>query len=166
MHLLYTDEVNMDPATTDFFVYAGVGIPGDQTQQLSDEIAGARLRNGYRREDLLKFNTKERPDHITPDQHKAAKQAVMEIAARSGVRLFASLILHSVATSPEEARRKEINRICFHFNCYLSRVNDTGLVLLDTFKDESLTTILREEFSVGLRGLPYSHVYPLHRILG
>ena len=82
MHLLYTDEVNMDPGTAEFFVYAGVALPGDRARQISEEIEAARRQNGYKRGDLLKFNTVQRPPPITPDQHKSVKQAVMEIAAQ------------------------------------------------------------------------------------
>jgi hypothetical protein len=32
MHLLYTDEVNMNSENSEFFVYAGVAIPGDTRQ--------------------------------------------------------------------------------------------------------------------------------------
>jgi hypothetical protein len=166
MQLLYTDEVNTNPDVADFFVYAGVSIPGDHACDLSDEINAIRQRNGYKGEDLLKFNTKERPPHITPAVHATVKQATMEAAARHGVRLFASFILHNIATDPKEARRKEINRICYHFNCFLTRIRDHGLVLIDTFTDNALSAILREKFSVGLRELPYSKIYPLRQILG
>jgi hypothetical protein len=76
------------------------------------------------------------------------------------------LFLHDIATSPEEARRLEINRICFHFNAFLYRVDGYGLVLLDTFTDGQRDTILREKFSIGLKGLPYSDALRLDRILG
>jgi hypothetical protein len=166
MYLLYTDEVNIDPASSDFFIYAGVSISDENAGPLSNEIDSLRAKYSYRPEDILKFNTRERPKHIPAGDHRDIKREVLEAAAKYEVILFSSIISHKIATSPEDARRKEINRICYHFDCYLRRKNDFGLVLIDTFQDSKLSKILREKFSVGIRGLPYSPVYRLERILG
>jgi len=166
MHLLYTDEANVDPTKAEFFAYAGVAIPGELAGQLSHRIDQVRAANGYGPDDILKFNTKERPNHVTPEAHREAKRQLLEEARNHGAKLFSSFILHRVATSPQDARFKEINRICFHFNCYLTRVSDYGLVLIDTFRDSGLSGFLRQEFSVGLKGLPYSKTYRLDRVLG
>lgn len=166
MHLLYTDEVNIDPASTEFFVYAGIAIPGDSAAPLSAEVEGLRAKYGYNPGDILKFNTAERPSQISPETHRDIKRDVILEATKHGVVLFSSSILHDIATSPEEARRNEINRICFNFDCYLGRVKDVGLVLIDTFQDAKLSGILREKFSVGLVGLPYSKTYWLRHVLG
>ena len=166
MHLLYTDEVNIDPNATDFFVYAGAAIPGDRAGPLAVEIENLRARHGYQPTDVLKFNTMERPGHISPEVHREIKREILEAAARHEVKLFASFILHNIATSPEDARLNEINRICLHFQYYLGRVGDVGLVLIDTFQDTRLSGHLREKFSVGVVGLPYSPRYRLDRILG
>ena len=72
MHLLYTDEVNVDPENSEFFVYAGVAIPGDNAAALSTAIENLRTHYGYQPSDLLKFNTRERPGYISPEQHLAA----------------------------------------------------------------------------------------------
>ena len=122
--------------------------------------------NGYGPGDILKFNTKDRPTHVTAEAQREAKRQVLEEAASHRVKLFCSFILHRVASSPQNARRNEINRICYHFNCYLNRVSDHGLVLIDTFQDTSLLAFLRQKFSLGLKGLPYSNSYRLDRLLG
>jgi hypothetical protein len=165
MHLLYADETNIDPGH-DFFAYGGVSIDASKAEALSADINLIRAQFGYVRDDLLKFNTRERPKHITPDAHAKAKQAVMEAAARHDVKFLASVILHQIATSPEEARRKEINRICYHFDCYLNWQHSVGLVLIDTFQDNQLANIMREKFQIGLKGMPYGGEIPLSRILG
>jgi hypothetical protein len=124
LHLLYTDEVNVDPENSEFFVYAGVAVPGENAAALSTDIEKLRRSNGYVPGDLLKFNTRERPRHISPEQHLEAKREVMEAAAEHGVKLIASFLLHNIAktTGVDEARRNEINRVCLHFNAYLHRV--------------------------------------------
>jgi len=166
MYLLYTDEVNIDPRSSDFFIYGGIGVEACQAATLSIDIDRLRQEYGYNPEDLLKFNTRERPDHISPESHREIKRRVIEAAAANNVHIFASIILHSIATSPEEARRNEINRVCYHFDCFLREQDEYGLVLIDTFTDRNLPQILREKFSIGLRGLPYSDRYRLERVLG
>jgi len=169
LHLLYTDEVNVDPEKSEFFVYAGVAIPGENAAALSADIEALRKRNGYKPGDVLKFNTVERPAHIQPAQHQNAKRELMEAAAKHGVKLLASFLLHNIVKDGDvdQARRNEINRVSFHFNAWLQRVNDCGLVLIDTFTDANLTNHLREKFAIGVTGnLPFSKLLPLDRILG
>lgn len=169
MHLLYTDEANVDPGNSEFFVYAGVAIPGENAAALSQAIETLRKKNGYEPGDFLKFNTRERPNHISPEQHLSAKQELVEVTANHGSRLIASFLLHNIAqsTGVDETRRNEINRVCFHFNAYLHRIQDHGLVLVDTFNDPKLNGLLREKFAVGITGhLPYSKALRLDRILG
>ena len=168
MHLLYTDEANINPVEENFFIYGGVSIPGDEAGPLSEEISTIRADLGYKPADLLKSNTNERPGHISPGVHTEAKCRLIHAAAKHGVRLFASFILHKVATTPDEARRNEINRIVFHFHSFLVREDDHGLALIDRF-DDSLGPIashLREKSAVGLVGMPFSDTIELPRILG
>lgn len=167
LHLLYADEVNVDPKDSEFFVYAGIAIPGDRAAELSDDIETLRKRYRYRAKDILKFNTHNRPRHIGAQVHADLKRQIIKRVGHHGVKLFASFILHKVATKgPEEARRREINRICYNFNGFLHRVSGHGLVLIDTFNDGERDAILREKFSIGLRGLPYSDPMRLDLILG
>ncbi|MGB9713112.1 MAG: DUF3800 domain-containing protein [Dissulfurimicrobium hydrothermale] len=166
MYLLYTDEVNINPASTEFFIYGGVAVHSNQAASLSAEVDRLRGEYGYQPNDPLKFNTKERPAGISPDAHKEIKRQVIETAVKHGVRLFTSFILHKIATSPDEARRKEINRVCYNFDVFLKQENEFGLVLIDTFSDEKLPEILREKFAIGLRGFPFSRIYRLERVLG
>jgi len=166
MYLLYTDETNVDPKETEFFVYGGVAFHSNHAEAISSGIASLRRKHGYNPEDVLKFNTVQRPAHINAESHRKIKQDVMELAARHEVKLFCSMILHAVATSPDEARRNEINRIAYHYDCFLHRQSDLGLVLVDMFTDAKLPNHLREKFTVGLTDMPFSKAMPLERVLG
>jgi len=165
VYLLYTDETNVDRAHSAFFIYGGVAIASDKAPSISGAIDSYRRDHGYKPEDKLKFNTRECP-HIDPQTQKSLKRRVVQCASEHGCVLFLSLINHKIATSPDDARRNEINRVCYHFNCFLHRVNDYGLVLVDTFPDAGLTDHLKEKFTVGVKGLPFSPVLRLDRILG
>ena len=166
MFLLFTDETNFDPSTSDFFVYGGLIIPGERALALSDEIDQIRTKYSYGPLDPLKFTAHGRPSHITNETHVEVKRDILEAAARYEVKLLVSVILHSIATSPEDARLKELNRVCFHFNCYLTRKKDCGIVLIDNFRGPKLLDFLREKFGVGLTRMPYSRTLRLKKIVG
>jgi hypothetical protein len=168
VHLLYTDEVNMKPEESEFFIYAGVSIPCDHAAALHDDVEELRGRNGYQPEDPLKFNTAERRAHVNRQQHLTAKRELMAAAANRGVKLFASFLLHNIVQGGDvdEARYNEINRVCYHFDDYMQRVNDYGLVLVDTFSEKRLNRVLCETFSIGLTNMPFSNALRLRRILG
>jgi hypothetical protein len=166
LRLLYCDETNMEARAGDFSVYAGLVVDGEKALALTQRIDQIRLDARIDRSFRLKFLPK--PDNLTHDQFKATKQAIIEAAVEHGCILVASVILHDIATSPEDARRNEINRVCYHFDCLLGRYPDVGLVLIDRFNDAQIDAHLAEKFSVGLTGpgLPYARELGLNRIVG
>jgi len=94
------------------------------------------------------------------------KKDIISATVEAECELFVSLILHDIAKSPNEARLNEINRIAYHFNCYLHQSNESGLVLIDRFSDSDVDSHLREKFNIGVTNLPYSAEYRLDKILG
>jgi len=164
MYLLYCDESNLDKAENNFFVYGGLVIEASVGHSLSQQIDELRKTAGVLREFALKFNPT--PSNLDHGKFIALKQAVIEAAIAHKCVFLSSLILHDIASSPDDARRKEINRICFHYNCYLSRLKSHGLVLIDRFEDKRINGHVREKFSIGITGLPYSKEHRLDRIIG
>lgn len=164
MYLLYCDETNLEPKDNDFFVYGGLVVPAVSAHSLSQTIERIRRDFGVPKDFVLKFNPG--PKHLTHDQFSALKQAVITTTRDHGCVFLTSLTLHNVASSADEARRFAINTICFHFDCYLGRPNSHGLVLIDRFEDGKIDGHLREKFSTGLTGLPYSNELRLDRIIG
>jgi hypothetical protein len=78
------------------------------------------------------------------------------------------VVLHNIATNPDEARRNGINTVCFHFDCLLNQLDESGLVLIDRFNDagNQIESHLAEKFSIGLVGMPYAAEIPMRRIVG
>lgn len=149
MHLLYTDETNAD-GQHEFFVYAGVSIPIDKAKALSESVQEVRVKAHYAMTDLLKFDTRSRGEFVSADEHKQAKKEVIAAAAEHGVKLFASFLLKAIANNDlDQARRYEINRVCYHFDCFLNRQGDIGMVFVDTFEG-GLAEILRRKWQLGL----------------
>jgi hypothetical protein len=56
LHLLYADEVNVSPENSEFFVYAGIAVPGDRAGQLSEEIDELKKK--------CHLSPSEKPDHL------------------------------------------------------------------------------------------------------
>lgn len=166
MHLLYTDEVNIDPRDSRFFIYGGVVVRSENALELSQGIDEIRARYGYKPDEHLKFNTVERPSQITAESHRQAKKDLLVLAAEMEVTLLTSFILHSIATSPDEARLNEINRVCYHFDRFLGEKDSHGLVLVDRFTSTDLVRHLQEKFSYGILGFPSAPKYRLKHIVG
>lgn len=132
---------------------------------MSKNIDKIRKKFKVPNEARLKF--KPAPDNLPHEHFSMLKQNIIEESIAQECILFASFILHDIATGgPDTARRNEINRICYNFNCFLQRKRTHGLVLLDRFKDKKIDAHLREKFSVGVVGLPYHKSYRLENIVG
>lgn len=164
MYLFYTDETNLDPATADFFVYGGLAIPSDGAKALSQEIDAIRKSFGLPPESPLKFNPA--PTGMAHEAFKQLKKAVLDATIASQCSFIANLTLHSIAKHPDEARRFAINSTAYHFDSFLSRRKDHGLVLIDRFTDAQIDDQLRDRFAVGVRGMPFSATMRLNNIIG
>ncbi len=164
MHLFYSDESNLDPNTTEFFVYGGIAIASDKASNLSTALDLARTTARVAADFPLKFNPG--PPSLSHEEFAALKQTFLGEATKAGCILVVSLVSHRIARSADEARRFEINRVLYHFDCILHRRNDFGLVLVDRFDDKQIDAQLRERFAIGVHGLPYTDPYKLERILG
>jgi hypothetical protein len=147
MYLLYCDESNLEEKDNDFFVYGGMVVDGQAAQSLSLAVDSIRQSAKVPLDFIFKFNPG--PEHLSHKDFIALKQAVIEAAIAHGCVFLTSMILHNVATSPAEARRNEINRICYHYDCYLNRPKSHGLVLIDRFEDKQIDGHLREKFSIA-----------------
>lgn len=166
MHLFYCDETNLEERPGDFLIYGGLVIDSATAREFSAAIDKLRELHDVPRDYYLKFNPG--PKNLSHDQFIDLKQHVLETAADFGVRLIVYTILHDIATNPDEARRNGINTVCYHFDCILKQLGGAGLVLIDRFNDKgnAIDAHLREKFTVGITGLPFSNEKRLENITG
>ena len=115
---------NLEPRSGEFFVYGGIVIPSETAFELSHNIEKIRSELGVPADFILKFNPG--PENMDNDSFIYLKQSIIEAAIDAKCKLITSFILHDIATDSEVARRNEINRICYHFNCLLSKEDDIG----------------------------------------
>ena len=167
MHLLYCDETNLEERAGDFLLYGGLMVEGASAGELSAAIDGIRARHGVPRNYLLKFNPG--PSKFSHQRFIALKQDVLAAAREHGAKLLVYAVLHDIARSPDEARRNGISTVCFHFHCALNWIKGApGLVLIDRFNDQGnlIDQHLRDKFTIGLTGMPYSAEMRLPNIVG
>lgn len=166
MLLLYCDETNLQDRAGDFLIYGGLIVSGERAGELSRAIDQLRSAHRVPSNYHIKFNPG--PEGFNHQQFVVFKSELIKLAAEFGARLIVYVILHDVASDPDTARRNGINTICYHFDCILEREEGRGLVLIDRFTDAGnlIDAHLREKFTVGIRGLPFSPVMKLKNILG
>jgi hypothetical protein len=167
MHLLYCDESNLEERAGDFLLYGGLMVDGARAGDLSAAIDQIRLRHGVPRNYLLKFNPG--PKGFSNEKFIALKRDALTAAHEHGAQLLVYAVLHDIANNPDDARRKGINTVTYHFHCAMGRIKSgPGLVLIDRFNDEGnvIDQHLRDKFMIGLTGMPYSREMRLSNIVG
>lgn len=141
-------------------------IDGAAAKELSQVIDAIRQDAGVPRDFDLKFNPS--PPNLKHVDFVALKQKLIETCGDYGVKLIVYAVLHSIAKDRDLARRNGINTVAYHFDCILNRIPSHGLVLIDRFNDKGneIDGHLKEKFSTGLKGLPYSSSMRLNNIVG
>jgi hypothetical protein len=152
-YLLFTDETNQQPAAdAKFFIYGGVFFPTDKLKDVHNLVEEVREINNYRPKDEFKFDTRSRPNYISQDQHKAAKNAVLDGCMQLGVNFVACLVLHNI--SAKHTLKTLIswgaNSVFFAFERFLQEENATGIAIVDRLPFSSSFQFLQEKFQLGL----------------
>jgi len=152
MHLLLTDETNVTPGTgAEFFACGGLIIHLDRVPDMDRGIADIRDAQGYGSEDDLKFDTRERPSHVTIEQAREAKRQVVELCRRLECKFIAYVILHKIIRGgPEGAVVFGLNTVLWRFNKFLEQNHDWGVVLTDTLPVVSAKSFYQQKFKRGL----------------
>ena len=166
-YVLLTDETNQQPSErARFFIYGGVFFPAAAMPDLHDLVQAARTEAGYRRADEFKFDTRSRPEHVSRQQHTAAKRRVLEGCADADLRFIAYLVLHDIARnrSLEEHVRFGVNTVLSTFQKFLSQEHESGICLVDRLPYRHGHQSLGEIFQQGLQ-MPNNRRYVLDRVL-
>lgn len=154
MHVFYfvTDETNVEPSNQSrFFIYGGLILSSDQMVTLHDAIAGIRRRYNFAPTDVLKFDTNSRPEHVSREDHKSAKNDVITACHDAGVKFIAYMIHHNIAR-PQHKGEYALNSVLMAFNgLFLAEQDSYGIVVIDRLPDEAAGyALLKREFQEGL----------------
>jgi hypothetical protein len=131
-YILYTDETNAEPGERiEFFIYGGVWLPVERLPDLDKAVAEIREEAAYEPGDILKFDTRSRPDRVSRSQHTAAKQAILQAGFNVGLRFCAVLVLHDIAWDPDWRWALQADELLQTFDKFLARHDGVGVVVMD-----------------------------------
>lgn len=167
MHIMFTDETNTRPAKDGkFFVYGGLFFPIEKLPKLHFKIEKIRAEVGYKSGDILKFDTRARPEHITIGKATEAKQKIVALCKDMGCKFIAHIILHDIIQNqdPVQQVRWAADYVIGRYHKYLMEVNDDGMVAVDNLPNGTEFKYLTDKFSSGLT-LPGNERVSLERIL-
>lgn len=150
MHWFLVDETNRDYAADHFFIVGGLVFTEEQIELVDAAVREVRATYGYRSGDSLKFDTNGRPAHITPQQHRDAKQDLIQRLRDIGVRMIVYVILHDICASEEYNTKMNyaLNTLVYAYTDLLARESATGVMLID--RDNDRYNHLEHLFQHGL----------------
>lgn len=163
MYLLLMDETNVSPKDGKFFVYGGLIIPFEKIDAISDGIAQIRKDNNYDGTDSLKFNTTDKPTHISSEQISKIKNLVCRVCIDNECVFLAQVVWHEIANQ-EKLVEYGANTIIDKFNNFLKEKADTGIVIMDRLENVEQYAYLKEKFSKGLIYPKLGAIKPLTQI--
>lgn len=153
MYLLLSDETNKAPSkVARFFVYGGLILRIDQLSKLHNGIEAIRADKGYRAGDVLKFDTRSRPDHVGVKEATEAKKAVIQACRDIDAVFIAYMILHEIIKNqdPHQQIQWAADHVFSRYNIYLSGQNSNGICIIDNLPERGEFKFLSEKFQQGL----------------
>ena len=154
MHILYTDETNIQPSgDIKFFIYGGLIVDVDRMGELQARIEEIRRLAGYGPEDLLKFDTNSRPDHVDHETATEAKRQVIQACLDCDCLFIAYAIHHAILINADLQQQVlwAADHVISRFNKFLGLRSGEGICVVDNLPGSiGQREYLVTKFSVGL----------------
>lgn len=152
MHLFMIDETNKNFVSGDFLVVGGLVFSDSQVGLVHSDIETIRVRNGYKPQDSLKFQTSARPKDVSVEAATQAKREVIESLVRREVRLIVYVLLHDIGKNQAENVRMAyaINTLAGSYHRLLRDEKSNGIFLID--RDDKQYPVFEEGFRHGIGG--------------
>lgn len=153
MHLLFTDETNLEDSTdAEFFIYGGLVVPAVRLKELHDGIAAIRKEAGFQPEDAFKFQVRTRPAHVSIEAFNDAKAKLISLCYRLRCHFIVYVFLKAMkgSTSPADMVAYGANSVLEAFNRYLDQNQSFGVAISDRLAKETQYEHMREKFTKGL----------------
>lgn len=132
MYLFLVDETNAGYVPDQFFILGGLVVTEEQVPKVDAALKARRLEYGYKNGDSFKFNTHTRPEQVTIEQFRLAKQAVISDLKEIGVRLIVTVVLHNVAKeNPDRLMEWGLSNVAASYHRLLTREEAVGFMLMD-----------------------------------
>lgn len=152
MHTFLVDETNKGTKRRDlFFIVGGLVFTPAQANGTHDLVRDIRRRYGYAPYAKLKFDTNERPDHLSFDQAREAKNEVLRGLGTLGVRMLVTHVLKEVAEAQTYVTQMNwsLNTLARAYRKLLATEGARGALLLD--RDDKQISHLEHLLHEGLQ---------------
>ncbi len=152
MFILLADETNTEPTNAKFFIYGGLIVPWINVRNIHEEIIEVRTKAGYKPGDKFKFNTRERPNHVSEENAREAKNAVIDLCISNNCKFITHIIHHKIIKNQDKATQvtRAADYVIGRFNSFLEQANDDGICIVDHLPEKSEWKYLSDKFSKGL----------------
>jgi hypothetical protein len=147
VHWYVADETNNDATPGQFFIYGGLVIREDQFSGVDRLVSEIRHKYGYEAGNQFKFHTRSRPEQVSIEQARLAKQELVEGLGALDVRMIVYVILHDIA-QPQNRMNFALNTVVWAFHRLLEAESATGVMLID--RDDERHAHLAGLFQHGL----------------
>lgn len=132
MYLFLVDETNAGYVPDKFFILGGLVFTQEQIRKVDTVVKARRKEFGYRNGDSFKFNTHTRPEHVSIENFRLAKQAVISDLKEIGVRLVVTVVLHNVAQKNDDRLMEwGLSNVAASYHRLLSKEDAHGFMLMD-----------------------------------
>lgn len=150
MHMLIADETNKEPNQGPFFVVGGLVLDVEQIADIDQAVRNRAENAGFKPGDRFKFNSNDRPKHISNEQHTAAKAGLMHDLADIGVKMMVTVCLHDIDKNSDYNQKMNysLNTLAWGFYKFLSAEGVSGLMVMD--RDNERYGHLENLFQNGL----------------
>ena len=166
MYMMLTDETNTRPAANiKFFIYGGLIFPIETLSELDEGIQAIRDEAGYEAGDLLKFDTRVRPEQVEITECTEAKRQVVELCNELGCKFIVHVILHDIIRKQDLDQQTTwaADYVIGRYNQFLEEEDDHGICSIDNLPNLGQWQYLGDKFSHGLN-LPDGSNISLDRI--
>jgi len=155
MFILLTDETNTNEGkNAKFLVYGGLFFPMVNLERLHSGIDKIRKAQGFKTDDKLKWDTNSRPKHVSLENFKRAKSAVITFSKKCECKFIAYVIHHKIAKGAALSDHKltyAADHVIGAFNYFLQAEGKArGICLVDPMPINSPDAYLKEKFTDGL----------------
>jgi len=166
MYFMLTDETNTRPTENiKFFIYGGLLFPIETLSDLDEGIQRIRDKAGYEPGDLLKFDTRVRPDQVDIPTCTEAKKQVVQLCNDLGCTLIVHVILHNIIKGQniDQQTTWAADYVIGRFNQFLEEHGEHGICSIDNLPNLGQWQYLGDKFSHGLH-MPNEQDVALDRI--
>ena len=140
VYLFIGDESNATADEGEFFIYGGLMLSDDQAIRIHQRMVELRRQHQLGVDDRVKFTTHARPAHVSIDDWRDLKAAVLDALVEVEAVFMAYYVHHRIADPQGIPTRNRwaVEAILYRFQLFLREVDDFGFATFDNIEEADL----------------------------